>query len=154
MKKVILGVLGILCAICSTPNLSYAQSAHNSTINEFTYEEAQLLMKVAQAEAGNQGEDGMWLVMSVVINRVNNDAFPDNLTDVVNQKHQFATVSNGGIDKVEISADCHRALARIEMGEVSPEIVAFETTQSKTLEKYFSNAFVYRDHVFYTLTNK
>lgn len=151
MKKVIVGIF-LSLAISITPITVQAQSAHDSTVNEFTYDEAQLLMKVAEAEAGNQGEDGMWLVMSVIVNRVNDDTFPDNVTDVVMQKHQFATVSTGAIDKAEISADCHKALARIEMGEVAPEIVAFETTQSKKLEKYFFSAFEYRDHVFYTLS--
>lgn len=118
---------------------------------EITYEEAQLLLKVAQAEAGNQGSDGMWLVMSVVLNRVNNSEFPDSITDVINQKYQFSTVLNGSIDKVEISPECHEALARIERGDIAPEIIAFETTKSKTLDKYFSCAFTYRDHQFYTL---
>lgn len=52
---------------------------HEVICNEFTYEESQLLMGIAQAEAGNQGPDGMWLVMSVVLNRVNNPEFPDNI---------------------------------------------------------------------------
>ena len=46
-------------------------------ITELTYEEAQLLMKIAVAEAGNQGTEGMWLVMSVVMNRVKDPDFPD-----------------------------------------------------------------------------
>lgn len=51
----------------------------------FTYDEAQLLMRMAQAEAGNQGIDGMWLVMSVAVNRVRSEHFPDNITDVIYQ---------------------------------------------------------------------
>lgn len=118
---------------------------------EITYDEAQLLLKVAQAEAGNQGSDGMWLVMSVILNRVDSSDFPDSITEVVTQKYQFSTVLNGSIDKVEISPECHEALARIERGDVAPEIIGFETTKSKTLDRYFSPAFAYRDHQFYTL---
>ena len=151
-KKALLGIF-LSLAISMTPITVQAQSAHDSTVNEFTYDEAQLLMKVAEAEAGNQGEDGMWLVMSVIVNRVNDDTFPDNVTDVVMQKHQFETVTTGAIDKVEISAECHRALARIETGEVAEAIVAFENSKNKSLERYFSTAFEYRDHVFYTLSN-
>ena len=127
---------------------------------EITYEEAQLLLKVAQAEAGNQGSDGMWLVMSVVMNRTTEDSWPSTIKEVIYENHktkegkvvyQFSTAGNGSIDKVEISPECHEALARIERGDVAPEIIAFETTKSKTLDKYFSCAFTYRDHQFYTM---
>ena len=118
-------------------------------VNEFTYEESQLLMHLAEAEAGNQGEDGMWLVMSVVMNRVNDPDWPDNITDVIYQKNQFSPVSDGRLDKVELSKEVHTALARIEKGEVAPEIIGFEVKDSNELEKYFRAVFGYRDHVFY-----
>ena len=107
-------------------------------------------MKVAQAEAGNQGEDGMWMVMSVVMNRVDNSDFPNNVTDVIYQKHQFSSVCNGGIDSVEISKEAHKALARIERGDIAPEIIGFEIAGNSSLENYFARAFTYRDHTFYT----
>lgn len=149
MKRVFAAVLAGVC-LFSRPVRANACEIHNQ-VNEFTYEEAQLLMKVAAAEAQNQGCDGMWLVMSVILNRVNSPEFPDSLTEVVYQEHQFTTVTNGAIDKVELDANTHLALARIEMGEVAPEIVAFETTRSVSLTKYFSEAFTYKDHNFYTL---
>lgn len=120
-----------------------------SKVNEFTYEESQLLMHLAEAEAGNQGEDGMWLVMSVVMNRVNDPEWPDNITDVIYQKNQFSPVSDGRLNKVELSTEVHTALARIEKGEVAPEIIGFEVKDSNELEKYFRAVFGYRDHVFY-----
>lgn len=121
-----------------------------SPVNEFTYDEAQLLMQTAQAEAGNQGEDGMWLVMSCIVNRVENEDFPDSVNEVVYQEGQFATVESGAIKKVEISSDCHLALARIEKGDVADFIVAFENKKSSYLDRYFSRAFEYKDHRFYT----
>lgn len=154
MEKIIVGVL--LGLVLCQPITSHAQCelfprTHDvmMNVNEFTYEEAQLLMEIAQAEAGNQGSDGMWLVMSVVLNRVDSEDFPDTISEVVYQEHQFYAK---GIGKTEISPECHEALARIERGEVAPEIVAFERTTSKALDKYFSKAFEYRDHKFYTLS--
>ena len=117
---------------------------------ELTYEEAQLLMKIAQAEAGNQGEEGMWLVMSVVINRKNDEAFPNTIKEVAYQKNCFATVTTGKINKVELSLEAHTALARIEKGEVKPDIVGFENKSNNSLERYFDFAFTYLDHNFYT----
>lgn len=122
-------------------------------VNEFTYEEAQLLMHLTQAEAEDQGEDGMWLVMSVVMNRVSDPDWPDNITDVIfqksNQKYQFGPVADGRINKVELSTEVHNALARIERGDVAPEIIGFEVNGSNELEKYFRAVFGYRDHIFY-----
>ena len=125
-----------------------------------TFEEAQLLMKIAQAEAGNQGPDGMWLVMSVVLNRVNSSEFPDSITEVVYQKartkkgniiHQFSSVADNRIEEQTVlSKEVHEALGRIESGEVAEEIIAFEVKDSTALDKYFKYAFTFRDHRFYT----
>lgn len=152
MKKGLAAVLAVIC-LFSRPVQANAEDIHPQ-VNEFSYEEAQLLLKVAAAESLNQGCDGQWYVMSVIVNRVNSPEFPDNVHDVVYQAHQFTTVSNGQIDKIEPDVNTHLALARIEMGEVAPEIVAFETTKSVTLTKYFSEAFTYKDHAFYTLKAK
>lgn len=127
-----------------------AEPEEKREVIELTYEEAQLLMKIAQAEAGNQGEEGMWLVMSVVINRKNDEAFPDTIKEVAYQKNCFATVTTGKINKVELSLEAHTALARIEKGEVKPDIVGFENKSNNSLERYFDFTFTYLDHNFYT----
>ena len=120
-------------------------------IVELTYEEAQLLMKIAEAEAGNQGAEGMWLVMSVVMNRVESPDFPDTIGEVIFQDHQFSSVSDGNFDNVVIlTAEAHEALARIEGGDIADEIIGFEVKTSRELDKYFLEAFEYRDHRFYT----
>lgn len=126
----------------------------------FTYEEAQLLMKMAQAEAGNQGIDGMWLVMSVAVNRVRSENYPDNIIDVINQKaktksgtiiYQFSSVADGRInEQTVLSYEVHEALTMIESGEVAKEVIAFEVKDSTALDKYFKYAFTFRDHRFYT----
>ena len=135
------------------------ERTHDIKVNEFSFEEAQELMRLAQAEAGNQGEDGMWLVMSTVINRRSDEEWPDSILEVINQHcktkngrtiYQFETVANEMIDKVEISQEAHNALARIERGEVAPSIIAFETKCSDALDKYFMPAFEHKDHRFYT----
>ena len=128
-------------------------------VTEFTYEEAQLLMRMAQAEAGNQGIDGMWLVMSVAINRIKSKNFPNNITDVIYQNattkngtviYQFSSVADGRIDEqVVLSNEVHEALAMIERGEIQEKIMAFEVKDSTALDKYFEYVFTFRDHRFY-----
>lgn len=111
-----------------------------------------LLLRIAESEAGNQGPDGMWLVLSVVMNRTlpQNDEWPNTIKEVLNQKGQFSSVSDGRFNKVEISKDAYEALARIEAGNIAEAIIAFEVKESDELDKYFKLAFVFRDHKFYT----
>lgn len=59
-----------------------------------TAEEEQLLMRVASCEAGNQGWQGMALVMNVVLNR--REAWGMSISDVIFAKGQFSVI---GCDK-------------------------------------------------------
>lgn len=125
----------------------------------FTSDEKEALEKIAIAEAENQGSEGMWLVMSTVINRMHNKEWPDTVLAVINEAHktksgrmvyQFQSVSNGRFNRAKINKESEEALKRIEQGEVAPEIVAFERTDSDALDKYFARAFEFKDHRFYT----
>ena len=52
------------------------------------------LSRIIYAESGNQILDGKIAVGNVVMNRVNNPLFPNNIYDVLNQKNQFSTASS------------------------------------------------------------
>ena len=84
---------------------------------EITYDEAQMLMKIAQAEAGIDGKQGMAMVMAVVLNRVDDDRFPDSIEEVIFQEHQFSPIADGRYEEAEPDVECHLALAEIERGE-------------------------------------
>lgn len=55
-----------------------------------TEDEKILIAKVVYAEAGNQDYIGKRLVVDTILNRVNDPAFPDTVTGVIYQPHQFA----------------------------------------------------------------
>ena len=67
------------------------------------YSEQELFYRVVEAEAGNQGMTGKRLVAAVIYNRVQSEKFPNTIYEVLTSPHQFSTVWNGAIDKVEIS---------------------------------------------------
>lgn len=148
MKKIIIWGILLGMAILSHPVYVSAESAQ--TTIDISYNDAQLLMKAAQAEAGNQGVTGQWLVMCVILNRVESESFPSSVEAVLKQEGQFATYANGSIDKAEPTSDTHLALAYLESGERAKNIVAFESVNDSSLEKYFWRAFSFRDHCFYT----
>ncbi|MBP3782517.1 MAG: cell wall hydrolase [Butyrivibrio sp.] len=126
---------------------------------ELTYDEATELKKLATAEAEGEGCEGQWLVMSVVWNRVQDPEYPSTIHEVINQYgvtkegkkiYQFSCVADGRIETAKPSGDSGTALARLETGDVSPGIIAFEVTGTDILEKWFKFAFNYKHHNFFT----
>lgn len=119
---------------------------------QLSQEDAVRLMKLSQAEAGTEGVFGQYLVMRVVINRVNDPAFPNTIEEVISQRHQFETYRNGNYQKSEPTVDSHLALALLEKNVGDDEsIVAFETTANgHSLLRWFDMGYTYQNHNFYT----
>ena len=69
------------------------------------YSELELMQRVVEAEAGNQGLMGKRLVAAVIYNRVESEKFPNSIYEVLTSPHQFSTVWNGAVDKAEVSTE-------------------------------------------------
>ena len=121
------------------------------TTLQFSQEDAERLMKIAWAEAGNQGIKGQLLVMEVVVNRVNSDIYPDNVWDVI-RTTGFQSYTAGTYDKATPTWETHMALAELEKNrDLNTEIIAFEYYKNKALTDYFDYSFTYKEHDFYVL---
>lgn len=88
---------------------------------DFDAEEAQMLMKIAMAEAGGEGKKCMALVMLTVLNRAWSDKFPNNIYNVIHEvnndgTYQFTPVSNGAYAAAIPSDECREALNLIMSG--------------------------------------
>lgn len=79
----------------------------------FNEQEKYILLHIGNAEAGNQGAEGVALVMNVVMNRANKWGMT--VEQVVFQRGQFTPVSNGSYWR-EPCADCYKALEMVENG--------------------------------------
>ena len=86
----------------------------DTTIN-LTQEEAEMLMKLAQCEAGGC-VSSQYHEMMVVVNRLKSDAFPNTVKEVIYQEGQFSVVSEGKFAKAEPTLESHLALAMVERG--------------------------------------
>lgn len=79
------------------------------------------LLRIVEAEAGGEDEDGKLLVANVVLNRVNNEKFPNTVTDVVMQKGegvaQFSPTVDGRFQNAVISEETYAAVERALYGE-------------------------------------
>lgn len=73
--------------------------------------ELDVLARCVEAEAGNQDLYGRQLVVDVILNRVDDESFPDNVVDVVYQPNQFSVVTNGSINRVTPSDLTYEAIA-------------------------------------------
>ncbi len=63
-------------------------------------DETTLLAAVIQMEAGGQSYEGKLAVASVVMNRVNCNRYPNNITDVIYQRGQFPGAHNGILNRI------------------------------------------------------
>lgn len=73
------------------------------------------LMRIAMAEAEGEDTFGKAAVMEVVLNRVADSRYPENIHDVLFQDGQFTTVAKGGrYWTVKPNEDCAKALMLVE----------------------------------------
>ena len=81
--------------------------------SKYQLEQADLevLLRIVEAEAGCEDEDGKLLVANVILNRLNSEKFPDSITAIVFQREngvsQFSPIADGSYYKVSVG----RALA-------------------------------------------
>lgn len=79
------------------------------------------LLRIVEAEAAGEDEKGKILVANVVMNRVEDDDFPDSITEVIFQREngvtQFSPVSNGRFWKVTVSEETVEAVNKALCGE-------------------------------------
>ena len=129
-------ILGVILALF----MANAVATQAKTIE---YEEQELLARVVEAEAGNQGIIGKRLVVAVIYNRVESEKFPNTVYDVLTSPHQFSTVWNGQVEKMEITPETLFAIEIERSHRSDNEILYFNN--GKCSGKY---AYTYKGHQF------
>lgn len=88
---------------------------------ELSDADMEALLRIVEAEAGCEDEEGKLLVANVVLNRVESDFFPDTVREVVFQREngvtQFSPVADGSYYEVVVSDETISAVSRALMGE-------------------------------------
>lgn len=88
---------------------------------DFPDEEIEVLLRIVEAEAGSEDEEGRLLVANVILNRVRSELFPDSVSEVVFQNEggavQFTPAYSGSYYAVEVSDTTVRAVERALSGE-------------------------------------
>ena len=83
------------------------------------------LSRIIHAESGNQPLEGKIAVGNVVMNRVNDPRFPDNIYDVLFQKNQFTPASSGSIYREPNEESVVAAMLVLDGAQVMPEALFF-----------------------------
>lgn len=124
-------------------------------------EDYEALLRIVQAEAGNEDTKGKILVANVVLNRVVDERFPNSVYDVVFQqaggKAQFSPVASGSYYKVVVTEDTREAVNRALAGEDYSEGALFfaarryaGSSQMRWFDECLTKLFSYGGHEFFT----
>lgn len=81
-----------------------------------TNEELLLLSKLITGEARGESYEGQLAVAAVVVNRVRDSRFPDNIKDVIYQKNAFSVVKDGSIN-IKPTESAYKAAQEALYGE-------------------------------------
>ncbi len=134
-------------AKAATYNIPEGYDKYGSLKEEMFYDDLTLLACVVWAEAGNQDLRGKELVADVVLNRVDDDSFPDTIREVIFQSGQFSTVTDGALEKAywEMTDDCYTAVRNELRGRNDYEALFF---CSLGYNYYGEPMYKYGDHYF------
>ena len=119
-----------------------------------------VLLRIVEAEAGGEDQDGKLLVANVVLNRVNSELFPDTVLEVVMQKEQgiaqFSPTVDGRYTNVCVSDDTVAAVERALYGEdISRGALYFcarekaDSDKLKWFDRKLTRLFSYGHHEFF-----
>ncbi len=113
----------------------------------FQKTEKDLLARLVTAEANGEPYEGKVAVATVVLNRVDDEQYPDSIKEVIYEERQFQPVDNGMINNpatAEAEEAVNEAIARQGTGKGSlnfynPDIVDSEWHRSKTVTAEIGN---------------
>lgn len=121
-----------------------AEEEPEAVIND---DDLHLLACLVHAEAGIEDFHGKQLVVDVVLNRVDSAEFPNSIRDVIFEKNQFSTVTDGALDRAfnEVTQECYDAVA-LELEERTDSNILFFTAGGYNASCV--PAYVYGHHYF------
>ena len=116
------------------------QTVTRDSVYELSEADYETLLKIVEAEAGCEDENGKLLVANVVLNRVESNKFPSTVQGVVYQadggKVQFTPAYNGRLNAVRVSDETRNAVDRALYGEdISKGALYFVATSVAGTEK-------------------
>ena len=114
-------VMGIASRTSSGQRVVDCNELQRNSKYQLTEKELEVLLRIVEAEAGCEDEEGKLLVANVILNRLNSPKFPDSITEIVFQREngvaQFSPVYDGSYACAEVSEETVKAVGRALNGE-------------------------------------
>lgn len=122
MHQIVAQVLSVVMAVSMTAGTAQDtkyEMTEEEILEEMMCDELEELAICVEAEAGNQDLQGKRLVACVILNRVEDDDWPDTIHGVISQPYQMSSYWDGGMDRVDSpSEETYEAVA-LELEERS-----------------------------------
>ena len=105
-----------------------------------TQSEYDNLLRIVEAEAGGEDKVGKMLVANVVLNRVEDEEFPDSINEVIFQSDngvtQFSPISDGRFYSVKVSKETIEAVNQVLQGEDNSQGALYFVARKSANEEY------------------
>lgn len=114
------------------------------------HNDLEVLSKIVHAEAKGEPYEGKVAVAEVVMNRVEDENFPDTVKEVVYQNGQFQPVANGAINNTP-SEDAIKASKEVLMSDNTPHNAMYFYNDETATDDWIrtrKTLFVIGDHTF------
>lgn len=102
-------LFGFMNSFASHPPVVNVTVMERDYIIDITHEDYENMLRIVEAEAGGEDRIGKMLVANVILNRVNDESFPDTVTEVIFQQEngvsQFSPVQDGRFYRVSVSKE-------------------------------------------------
>lgn len=104
-----------------------------------------LFARVIECEAGNQGTLGKRLVCDVILNRIDNERFPNTLEGVIYQKNQFECLIRSWFWSRPVPKENYEIIEKELQERTHDDILFFRTDH---YHEFGTPMFKYKDHYF------
>ncbi len=129
-------------------------------ILDITNEDYENMLRIVEAEAGGEDRKGKLLVANVIINRVNDESFPDSITEVIFQQDngvcQFSPIRDGRFYSVSVSQETIEAVDAALYGEDCSEGALYFMARAHAnkdkaawFDRHLTKLFTYGGHEFF-----
>lgn len=92
-----------------------------------TNAEIDLIALITMAEAEGESEEGKRLVISTILNRVDDNRFPNTVNGVIYQPNAFEVVHNGRLDRCYVSESIRELVVSELYNRSNREVIYFRT---------------------------
>lgn len=153
-------VLGTLVNSSSRQRIMNVSVMEREYIVDISEEDYENMLRIVEAEAGGEDRTGKLLVANVILNRVQDENFPDTVTDVIFQQEngtcQFSPVRDGRFYKVKVSEETIEAVDAALYGEDCSKGALYfmarkyaDKEKAAWFDKHLTKLFTYGGHEFF-----